>query len=165
MNWEAIGATGEVTGAIGVIATIGYLAVQVRRNTQSLDAAIDNTYVEYSLRWTDTFSSLESSRILLKGFTEPTSLSDAESVQFGSLLVRFVMFIDCVQSMRSHGALSDERWDVAQLDIVAFLGTKGGCMWWKANRKGFTKSTAQIIDETLEKDDEPAFQLADWRHE
>ena len=27
MNWEAIGAVGEVLGAVGVIATLGYLAV------------------------------------------------------------------------------------------------------------------------------------------
>ncbi len=30
MNWEAIGAVGEVLGAIGVIVTLGYLAVQIR---------------------------------------------------------------------------------------------------------------------------------------
>ena len=30
MNWEAIGAVGEVLGAIAVVITLGYLAVQVR---------------------------------------------------------------------------------------------------------------------------------------
>jgi len=30
MNWEAIGAIGEILGATGVIATLGYLAVQIR---------------------------------------------------------------------------------------------------------------------------------------
>jgi hypothetical protein len=39
MNWEAIGAVGEVAGAIGVIATLGYLAVQIRHNTRSVRAA------------------------------------------------------------------------------------------------------------------------------
>ena len=35
MNWEAIGAVGEILGAIGVIATLGYLAAQIRQNTRS----------------------------------------------------------------------------------------------------------------------------------
>ena len=35
MNWEAIGAIGEVVGAIAVVATLAYLAVQLRQNTQS----------------------------------------------------------------------------------------------------------------------------------
>lgn len=39
MNWEAIGAVGEVLGALGVIATLGYLAVQVRQNTRTSRAS------------------------------------------------------------------------------------------------------------------------------
>ena len=35
MNWDAIGAIGEILGAIGVIVTLGYLAVQIRQNTRS----------------------------------------------------------------------------------------------------------------------------------
>ena len=37
MNWEAIGAVGEVLGAIGVIATLVYLAVQIRQNSTVLE--------------------------------------------------------------------------------------------------------------------------------
>ena len=33
MNWEAVGAIGEVVGALGVIATLLYLAIQIRRST------------------------------------------------------------------------------------------------------------------------------------
>ena len=33
MNWDAIGAVGEVGGAIGVIITLVYLAGQLRRAT------------------------------------------------------------------------------------------------------------------------------------
>ena len=33
MNWEAIGAIGELAGAIGVIVTLVYLAIQIRQNS------------------------------------------------------------------------------------------------------------------------------------
>ena len=56
MNLDDLGNIGEFIGAIAVVVSIVYLTVLVRRNTQSLDAAIDNTYVEFGLRWTDTFS-------------------------------------------------------------------------------------------------------------
>ena len=39
MNWEAIGAVGEVLGALGVIATLSYLAVQIRQNTRTVRSA------------------------------------------------------------------------------------------------------------------------------
>lgn len=36
MNWEAVGAIGEVAGAIAVIATLLYLSVQIRHNVLAL---------------------------------------------------------------------------------------------------------------------------------
>ena len=38
MNWEALGAIGELLRAIGVIATLGYLALQIRQNNKLLTA-------------------------------------------------------------------------------------------------------------------------------
>ena len=35
MNWEAIGAVGEVGGAIAVVATLVYLAAQIRHSAES----------------------------------------------------------------------------------------------------------------------------------
>ena len=36
MNWNAIGAIGELVGALAVVATLGYLAVQNKMNTNSI---------------------------------------------------------------------------------------------------------------------------------
>ena len=39
MNWDAIGAGAEIMGALGVLVTLAYLAIQIRDNTRSLQAA------------------------------------------------------------------------------------------------------------------------------
>ena len=36
MNWEAIGAIGEILSAFAVLITLGYLAIQIRQNTQTI---------------------------------------------------------------------------------------------------------------------------------
>ncbi len=36
MNWDAIGAIAELFGAVGVIASLVYLAVQIRQNTRTV---------------------------------------------------------------------------------------------------------------------------------
>ena len=42
MNWEAIGAIGEIVGAAAVFLTLIYLALQIRQNTSSVRlAAVD----------------------------------------------------------------------------------------------------------------------------
>ena len=32
MNWESLGAIGEIVAAVAVVATLGYLAVQILQN-------------------------------------------------------------------------------------------------------------------------------------
>jgi hypothetical protein len=39
MNWEAIGAVGEIVGAAGVIVTLVYLSLPIRQNTRASKAA------------------------------------------------------------------------------------------------------------------------------
>jgi hypothetical protein len=39
VNWDAIGAVAELIGAAGVVASLAYLAVQIRSNTRSAQAA------------------------------------------------------------------------------------------------------------------------------
>ena len=43
MNWEALGAIGELLGAAGVIATLGYLAFQIRQNNRHLAQEAERT--------------------------------------------------------------------------------------------------------------------------
>ena len=40
MNWEAIGAIAESLGALGVIITLAYLAIQLRQNSNSLNVGV-----------------------------------------------------------------------------------------------------------------------------
>jgi hypothetical protein len=46
MNWEAIGAIGEAVGAVAVVASLVYLAVQIRQNTKSVQAATFQSIAE-----------------------------------------------------------------------------------------------------------------------
>ena len=40
MNWEAIGAIGEIVGAAAVVLTLGYLAIQVRIGSKSTESQV-----------------------------------------------------------------------------------------------------------------------------
>ena len=51
MNWDAIGATGEWAGAIGVIVTLAYLAIQIRQSGRSTTFAVIQAGREERLAW------------------------------------------------------------------------------------------------------------------
>ena len=50
MNWEALGAIGETLGALGVIVTLVYLAIQIRGNTRIVSAQSRHAISDFVLR-------------------------------------------------------------------------------------------------------------------
>jgi len=85
MNWEAIGAIGEIAGAIAVIVTIGYLAIQIRQNTSALrsvatQGVTDEAAASYHVLCTDP----DLCSIFIRGSNSPDDLNDVEIGRFYS---------------------------------------------------------------------------------
>lgn len=77
MNWEALGAIGEIVGAIAVILTLLYLATQLKQNSASTRAA---TYSSTTDGWhtylqTQTVEDLE---LIIQLASDHGSLTNAE---------------------------------------------------------------------------------------
>ena len=51
MNWEAIGSIAEILGALGVIASLLYLSVQVRQSTQATRLAMSHSVASAVRHW------------------------------------------------------------------------------------------------------------------
>lgn len=49
MDWEAIGAIGEVVGAAAVVVTLGYLALQFRQNARMMKATMRQEFAKLSI--------------------------------------------------------------------------------------------------------------------
>ncbi len=83
MNWEAIGAIGEIVGAAAVVATLGYLALQIRYSSnatkaQSVQAVqqsmidialatMDESWAEVFEQSQETYEGLPYARVLVLG--------------------------------------------------------------------------------------------------
>ncbi len=53
MNWDAIGAIGEISGAIAVVATLLYLSKQIRQNSRSVEiSALRDTTAQWN-HWSE----------------------------------------------------------------------------------------------------------------
>ena len=80
MNWEAAAAVAEGLGAIGVIASLAYLASQIRQNTRSMRAS---TYQALSdsvqTMNANVFSSAEFAEFIERAYTTDAELSSTEN--------------------------------------------------------------------------------------
>ena len=80
MNWEAVGAIGEIAGALAVIITLVYLSAQVRQNTKASRLAAIQAANENSSRFSELIATdPELSELVWRGMREPDSLDEAET--------------------------------------------------------------------------------------
>ncbi len=101
MDWEAIGAIGEVLGAVGVIVTLIYLSTQIRQNNKNLEETTASAVNESLLNLNGRISNdPEFADILLRGRWDLESLNEVETERFRAFvsdLVNLAVYVDSLQ--------------------------------------------------------------------
>jgi len=111
MNWEALGALGEIVGALAVIVTLVYLSVQIRQNTKASRIAAVQAASENSSRFSELIAAdPELGEIFWRGLREPDSLEQAQRRQFLSVLNVFIRREAVSFYLHQEGIMPDELW-------------------------------------------------------
>jgi hypothetical protein len=118
MNWDAIGAIAELLGAIATVATLLYLAVQIRRNS-AVGRATGTTAVsaqnfEWSLRIAED---ADLNRIYFDGLADPAALDPSERSRFDMALGAYTTFAEQAYYLAEEGALNDDFWKTHQATL------------------------------------------------
>jgi hypothetical protein len=150
MNWEAIGALGEIVGAMAVFLTLIYLAAQIRQNTRAVRAsAVDAAVHHVSNVRQALFSDDELTGIYIQGNADPTSLDDKSLVRYRLLIHNILMGISNIHAQASLTGLSKSNWE-SQLPIVKrIVSTAGGTWFWTSFRHEFEESFRDEVDTLL----------------
>ena len=122
MNWDAIGAVGEIVGAVAVIATLAYLARQIALSTEMARAAQNKSIME---SWEDfnnmILSSPEIAELLSLLKNESNELSDAQLVQVHHFAYRILNTAVGAELSYANGQLSKEEFDVHKQSVATLL--------------------------------------------
>ena len=79
MNWDALGAIAELFGAIAVVATLAYLAKQMRRTNELAKAqALRDWQVEWNLIIRSLGSDRDIASVIQRGLRDYSSLDPEE---------------------------------------------------------------------------------------
>ena len=147
MNWQAIGAIGELAGAVGVIATLGYLAFQIRQNNELLRSesrqalvANDVTSLTASLENTDVFAKLVSEGEL--SAEDQLRLSFMYSLDLRNREFEYFQY--------TNGLLDEETWLAYRHVILINHSTGLGRTWWDEIGRGIVDPEfAELVDKLL----------------
>ena len=111
MNWEAISAVGEIVGAITVVATLIYLAVQVRRSTAATQAASIQAAAATDHEFLLTIGSDPVTAQLWSSYlAAPETLPDDQKVQGHLLMASLLRRLENIYIQNQLGTLSEKGW-------------------------------------------------------
>lgn len=151
MNWGAIGAVGEIIGALAVFLTLVYLAIQIRQNTKSVQAsAVDASISKVNDVRQSLYENAELSRIYIQGLAHPDELDEESRFRFRLVVHNILLAISNIHSQTSFTGLSTSTWE-SQLVILKRITTSPGGRWfWKEHRLEFEELFREQVDKILE---------------
>jgi hypothetical protein len=136
MNWDAIGAIAELLGAIGVIASLVYLATQIRESHEQMRAA---TYqqlqqqIAESMNWQSHSPEIEQATRL--GIANFKQLSEEDAHRFFVWAGGVLMACENAYYQYRIGMLDDDRWRVQRSIVQGMFSAPGVAQWWRSSAR------------------------------
>ncbi len=133
MNWTAIGAISDAIGALGIIVTLAYLAIQIRQSTLAARAeAVNRSNTSMHEVRTTIFSSAEISELFYQGNSNPDGLSDMEKLRYRMMMLNVTDSMIDLYTQTQVTRFAPEAWNTQGVALVRrILGTKGGAWFWE----------------------------------
>ena len=130
MNWDAIAAIGEIVGALAVVLTLGYIAVQTR---SAKDVAIAQAQRELAVGLNSVWSRLEQDRDLLRlvriGVNDWQALNNNDKAAVHAFYTQLFANFSAAMGQQHHRGNEDyvRTWEDVLLGILL---CPGGRAWW-----------------------------------
>jgi len=146
MTIQDLGAVGEVVGGIAVIATLVYLASQIRQsNIATHRLMYANAAEKISDYWLNLASNFELYELYVQMLRTPDELSRQESERAYLVLDSYLTLMESYYlHNRQYGeTLSQQRWERV---LARIFGTPGGRRYWSRRRVAFQDEFAGYLD-------------------
>lgn len=141
MNWDALGALGEIVGAAVVVVTLIYLAVQTRQNTEAVRHAFARGVMEDANAWRfKIVENPEVSELFRNGLRDPETLGANDKYRFRVLL-------DALHFHWQHAVQSGV--PIPKAVITRVLSQPGGVWYWSRARGVLTPEFVGFIESQL----------------
>lgn len=129
MNWDAISAVSEAIGAVAVVVTLIYLALQIRQNTKAvrgttLDAITNKLRDE--LRWSSDIAD-----VWRKVLESPDDMTFNDSWQLSEWMTAAFMARQNEWHQYQQGLVDREVWLSVQNAIRILMGIEWTKQWWQ----------------------------------
>ena len=149
MTIEEIGSIGELIGAIATVATLAYLAVQIRANTQMMKAESRRSELANGAAWTLLIAEhADLADILNRGLRDYGSLDRIEKTRFGYLIGQAVGGTALAFDELRMG-IETGQFEARRANLEAILQTPGGAAWWERFKNQYASPFHNWVDSEI----------------
>jgi hypothetical protein len=147
MNWVALGAIGELLGAIAVVISLAYLATQVIQNTRAVRAGSADGAVRALQTWIrPLIQDPEISRVFRMGVEDWHSLDADGKARFFHIMLGFMKTMENLHFQYTKGALDPGVWRGWEHLMTGYIQSPGGQAYWQERRRVFSKSFRKFVE-------------------
>ena len=146
---QLLGNYGEFFGAIAVVATLGYLVVQIKQNTSALRGTsrleIANSYRENNR----LLANARVARAYSVGMGQYPNMQFEERSLFSMYMNDFGVFIQGARALHDEGQLEEATYKVYLTSFCTSLSTPGGSAWWVELKPFYLEKMVDEVDQRL----------------
>ena len=156
MNWDAIIAFSEVIGVIAIIATLIYVAAQIRQNTSIARATIIHATNTEAMRIPELIAQDAELAIIYRKGMSGQSLDGADLERYIALVEMYVMWLEDVESQFEANLYFraddlDDAIDQMSDELKNMFSTQEIRRWWHQEAKqNYIKRFVRKMDEYID---------------
>ena len=141
MNWESIGALGEIVAGVATLATLIYLSIQIRLNTKMLQSNLHAHWVEMASKGNTMRAdhAEELARIFDSNVDDFKELPSAQKILLNAWIVEVVNHIEAAYLNHVSGVMDKGMFEAKQRNLELLLSIHPLCrsVWHNAKKGQF----------------------------
>jgi hypothetical protein len=145
MSWDAVAALAELAGAIAVVATLAYLARQIRENTNAVQGATELDVAEQLASWYSRRTTEE--RLLHARAVRGEALSDVDAATYMWMQAEYFHLSEGWYRQYARGLMKSEVWEPLADAAIAILASPVMLGWWEQRLSPLSAEFRRTIDE------------------
>lgn len=149
MNWEAIGAVGEVLGAIAVVATLLYVARQLDEQARALTTSVRDSAFQQLQEWNyQVMADPDLSHLFQRGAASDdwSGFSPEERSRLIHVLYSFFKTFENIYLHTAEGSAPPEVWERNCQVFFAYAAQPGCRRYWNDRRGALDERFVEILE-------------------
>lgn len=149
MNWDAIGAVGELVGAAAVVVTLIYLSFQLRQNTKAMRLSSTEAV---TVQLQNMFSLLASDQTLAEIFIEAaksSDLQDTHRVRYNAFCSNLARIYENAFLQKQENAMVLAHWAGMTRMMIDITKQAAFPSYWENRKHWFSEDFQQYMESEI----------------